>query len=189
MDEDASKSKVDDAELEQMIANIKGQPTAAPATAGSSGSPASVSAGGGQATADGGLANAAADLPAPTAPEPTTPPPTPSSSTPTTPPLASPTSAATPAAPQTSSALPPELDNIKRGALAELRPLVDKLTLPPEEKFNTILLIIRSTDDVTLLPAAYATARAIPDENQRAQALLNVIKEVDFFGQQGKPTT
>jgi hypothetical protein len=183
MDEDASKSKVDDAELEQMIANIKGQPTAPPAATGSGGSPAPVSADGGQAPADGGGNNATTDLPAPTAPEPTTPPPTPSSSIPTTPPLASPTPTATPAAPQTSSALPPELDNIKRGALAELRPLVEKLTLPPEEKFNTILLIIRSTDDVTLLPAAYATARTIPDENQRAQALLDVIKEVNFFGQ------
>jgi hypothetical protein len=92
----------------------------------------------------------------------------------------------TPPTPATPSTALPGLDSIKRNALAELRPLVDKLTLPPEEKFNTILLIIRSTDDPSLLPAAHEAARAIPDENHRAQALLNVIKEVDFFGQQAK---
>jgi hypothetical protein len=91
--------------------------------------------------------------------------------------------APTPAPAVVPAALPADLVNIKRDALAELRPLVDKLTLPPEEKFNTLLLIIRSTDDTSLLSAAHAAARAIPDENRRAQALLDVIKEVDFFGQ------
>ena len=75
----------------------------------------------------------------------------------------------------------PELDSIKKDALEELRPLVDKLDLPPDEKFDTLLLIIRSTDDKALVGAAHEAARAIPDETKRAQALLDVIKEIDYF--------
>lgn len=75
------------------------------------------------------------------------------------------------------------LDVIKQDAIAELRPLVDKLDLSPEDKFNTLLLIIRSTDDVSLLPAAHTAAKQITDDGRRAQALLDVIKEIDFFKQ------
>ena len=73
------------------------------------------------------------------------------------------------------------LDDIKKSALEELRPLVDKLNLPPEEKFDTILLIIRSTDDQSLVNAAHEAAKGITDETKRAQALLDVIKEIDYF--------
>lgn len=75
------------------------------------------------------------------------------------------------------------LDEIKREAITELRPLVDKLNLPAEDKFDTLLLLIRTTDDSSLIPAAHIAARAIADDSRRAQALLDVIKEIDFFGQ------
>lgn len=96
----------------------------------------------------------------------------------------------TPAAPVASAPVGsgnPDLDNIKKDALSELRPLVDKLDLPADEKFDTLLLIIRSTDDQSLLKAAHQAAKQIPDDAKRAQALLDVIKEIDFFGgnQQG----
>lgn len=70
---------------------------------------------------------------------------------------------------------------IRKQAIAELRPLVGNLELPPQEKFEALLLLIRTTDDNTLIPMAYRTAMAIPDEGYRAQALLDIIKEVDFF--------
>jgi len=73
------------------------------------------------------------------------------------------------------------LDNIKKDALTELRPLVNKLDLEPEEKFDTYLLLIRSTDDKALIGPAHAAARAIPDETRRAQALLDIIKEIDYL--------
>ena len=73
------------------------------------------------------------------------------------------------------------LDSIKSLAISELRPLVDKLNVSPEDKFDTILLLIRTTDDSSLIPMAYETARAIADDTRRAQALLDVIKEVDYF--------
>lgn len=96
--------------------------------------------------------------------------------------------AATPVVPVETSApsASPELDAIKKDALEELRPLVDKLDLPADEKFDTLLLIIRSTDDKSLVGAAHDAARAIEDEAKRAQALLDVIKEIDYFSGHGQ---
>lgn len=73
------------------------------------------------------------------------------------------------------------LEGIKKDALNELRPLVDKLTVPPEEKFDTYLLLLRSTDDTSLIGPAHEAAKEIPDEARRAQALLDVIKEIDYL--------
>lgn len=80
--------------------------------------------------------------------------------------------------------LPGDLDSVKKDAINELRPLVDKLTLAPEEKFDTYLLLIRSTDDKSLIAPAHEAAKAIPDETRRAQALLDIIKEIDFLSNQ-----
>lgn len=78
-----------------------------------------------------------------------------------------------------------DLEGIKKDALVELRPLVDKLDLAPEEKFDTYLLLLRSTDDRELIAPAHEAAKAITDESRRAQALLDIIKEIDFLsGQQ-----
>lgn len=91
-------------------------------------------------------------------------------------------------APAATPQLPPELESIKKEAVSELRPLVDKLDQPADEKFDTLLLIIRSTDDQSLLGAAHDTAKQIEDEAKRASALLDVIKEVDYFaGQTEQP--
>lgn len=73
------------------------------------------------------------------------------------------------------------LDSIKSLAISELRPLIGKLNASPEDKFDTILLLIRTTDDSSLIPMAYESARTITDDTRRAQALLDVIKEVDYF--------
>ncbi len=74
-----------------------------------------------------------------------------------------------------------DLETIKRDALSELRPLVDKLDVAPEEKFDTYLLLLRSTDDQALIGPAHEAARGIIDEARRAQALLDIIKEIDYL--------
>lgn len=74
-----------------------------------------------------------------------------------------------------------DLDGLKASALEELRPLVGKLKLPAKERFDTLLLIIRSTDDQSLLGQAHEAAKEIEDDTQRAEALLDVIKEIDYF--------
>ncbi len=92
-----------------------------------------------------------------------------------------------PAAPTVTSS-DPGLESIKKNALEELKPLVGKLDLPADEKFDTLLLIIRSTDDKSLVQATYDAAKAITDETKRAQALLDVIKEIDYFSTQPATT-
>lgn len=74
-----------------------------------------------------------------------------------------------------------QLDSIKQDALSELRPLVDKLDVSPEEKFDTYLLLLRSTDDKALIAPAHDAAKNIADEARRAQALLDIIKEIDYL--------
>lgn len=74
-----------------------------------------------------------------------------------------------------------DLDNIKKTALGELRPLIDKVELPAEEKFDTYLMLIRSTDDASLIGPAHAVAQGIADEKRRAEALLDIIKEIDYL--------
>lgn len=93
-----------------------------------------------------------------------------------------------PETPVAASAPSGELDSVKLDAINELRPLVDKLNISPEEKFDTYLLLIRSTDDRTLVAPAHEAAKAITDETRRAQALLDIIKEIDFLsGANGQP--
>lgn len=114
----------------------------------------------------------APEMPAPQAAEPIAPPP---------PPPAAPAPTVMPTAPVAAST---DLDQIKKMALNELRPIVDKLDLPPEDKFEALLLVIRSSDDQSLIQAAYATAESIADEGRKAQALLDVIKEIEYFSAQ-----
>ncbi len=76
-----------------------------------------------------------------------------------------------------------DLNVVKQDALNELRPLVDKLDVSPEEKFDTYLLLLRSTDDRDLIAPAHEAAKNIVDEARRAQALLDIIKEIDFLTQ------
>lgn len=112
-------------------------------------------------------------------PEPTIP--APESAAPTVPePVAAPTPAAMPVS--------GDLESIKQNALTELRPLVDKLNVAPEEKFDTYLLLLRSTDDQALIAPAFEAARAIADEARRAQALLDIIKEIDYLAGPHQPT-
>ena len=83
----------------------------------------------------------------------------------------------------------PELESIKNTALQELRPLMDKVDLPAEEKFDTYLMLIRSTDDASLIGPAHAAAQGISDEKRRAEALLDIIKEIDYLSRgQHQPT-
>lgn len=77
-----------------------------------------------------------------------------------------------------------DLESIKKDAIVALRPLVDKLELAPEEKFDTYLLLLRSTDDKELIGPANEAAKNIADESRRAQALLDIIKEIDYLSGQ-----
>ena len=91
------------------------------------------------------------------------------------------TSEPAPMTPPTNNSVDHDLADVEQAALTELRPLIDKLDVDPEEKFNTYLLLVRSTDDKDLIAPAHEAAKAITDEAKKAQALLDIIKEIDFL--------
>lgn len=97
-----------------------------------------------------------------------------------------PTTPTAPATPVTPAAAD-DLDDIKLDALKELRPLMDKVDLPAEEKFDTYLMLIRSTDDKSLIGPAHTAAQGIADEKRKAEALLDVIKEIDYLSRKDQP--
>jgi hypothetical protein len=79
--------------------------------------------------------------------------------------------------------LPHDLVDIKQQALTKLAPLVDQLDQTPEEKFRTTMMMIQASDDQSLVKAAYEAANSIEDEKVRAQALLDVVNEINYFTQ------
>jgi hypothetical protein len=86
----------------------------------------------------------------------------------------------TPPAPQKGS---DDLQELKQQALQALSPIVDQLEQTPEEKFNTTMMMVQATDNKELLSKAYEAAQSIPDEKIKAQALLDVVNEINFFSQ------
>lgn len=77
-----------------------------------------------------------------------------------------------------------ELLDIKQDALQELSPLVGQLEQAPEDKFRTTMMMIQASDDHSLIKVAYEAAKQITDEKTRAQALLDVVNEINYFTQQ-----
>ncbi len=76
-----------------------------------------------------------------------------------------------------------DLVDIKQKALQQLSPLVSHLDQTAEEKFRTTMMMIQASDDQSLIKSAYEAAQNITDEKARAQALLDVINEINYFTQ------
>ncbi|MGA3150621.1 MAG: hypothetical protein ABSD10_03370 [Candidatus Saccharimonadales bacterium] len=74
-----------------------------------------------------------------------------------------------------------ELLRIKQEALQNLAPLVNQLDQTPEEKFKTTMMMLQASDNSELVQAAYDAANKITDEKTRAQALLDVVNEINYF--------
>lgn len=77
-----------------------------------------------------------------------------------------------------------DLVQLKQQALQQLSPLVDHLDQSPEEKFRTTMMMIQASDDQSLLKNAFEAAQKIGDDKERAQALLDIINEINYFTQQ-----
>lgn len=79
-----------------------------------------------------------------------------------------------------------DLGELKQQALSQLTPLVGHLDQTPEEKFRTTMMMIQAADDQTLIKSAYDAAQKITDEKTKAQALLDVINEINYFSQKSQ---
>lgn len=87
-------------------------------------------------------------------------------------------------APMTTPAGNDDLAVIKQKALQQLSPLVGHLDQTPEEKFRTTMMMLQATDDQSLISVAYEAAQGIADDKVKAQALLDIVNEINYFSQQ-----
>ncbi len=76
-----------------------------------------------------------------------------------------------------------DLINLKEQALNSLSPLLNHLEQTPEEHFRTLMMLIQASDNSGLIKEAYEAANKITDEKSRAQALLDVVNEINYFTQ------
>lgn len=83
------------------------------------------------------------------------------------------------AAPETDQ----HLTEAKKRALAALVPLMGDLEVDPEQKFNMCMNAIRSTDNKELVPAALDAALAIEDKRAKAEALVELVNEINYLQQ------
>lgn len=73
-----------------------------------------------------------------------------------------------------------DLLSIKQQALTQLSPLVGHLDQSPEEKFRTTMMI-QASDNNDLIKFAYEVAQVIEDEKVKAQVLLDIVNEINYF--------
>ncbi len=71
------------------------------------------------------------------------------------------------------------MHQVKEAALRDLVPLMDKINLTPSQKFHIYRDMFENLRDYTVLEPAYRAATEIPDEHERAEALLYLIESID----------
>jgi hypothetical protein len=77
-----------------------------------------------------------------------------------------------------------DLLKLKQQALQQLTPLVGHLEQSAEDRFRTYMMMIQASDDRSMITSAYEAAQEIEDEKVKAQALLDVVNEINYFTQQ-----
>ncbi len=76
-----------------------------------------------------------------------------------------------------------QLSDIKVQALNQLSPLVSQLSQQPEERYKTLMMLIQASDNHELIKEAYEAANQISDEKAKAEALLAIVNEINYFSQ------
>ena len=71
------------------------------------------------------------------------------------------------------------MHQVKEAALRDLVPLLDHLNMAPTQKFNIYRNIFENLRDYTVLESAYKAATSIPDDTERAEALLYLVEAID----------
>ncbi len=70
-------------------------------------------------------------------------------------------------------------DQVKEAALRDLAPILGKLDIPSEKKFDIYKTVIDDYNDSSVIAPAYQTATDIKDDKERAEALLYLIESID----------
>lgn len=130
----------------------------------------------------------AENLPAPEPIAPAEPVSTPALDEPTAPAMPEPTvsESTEPTTPEATSSVAPferegnlDIKDVKEAALRELAPLLAKLDVPAEQKFDIYKNVIDTYHDSSVIASAYRAASEIEDERTRGEALLYIINSID----------
>lgn len=74
---------------------------------------------------------------------------------------------------------PQNLDSVKANILKDLAPLMDKIHVEPEKKFELYTDMLAENNDASIVGPAYETARQIGDEEKRGEALLSLFEKIE----------
>lgn len=72
-----------------------------------------------------------------------------------------------------------EIEKVKRAALKDLAPLLDKMNVNPAQKFRIYRDMFETLGDNSVLEPAYRAVKEIKDEKERGEALLFLIDTID----------
>ena len=72
-----------------------------------------------------------------------------------------------------------DLGAVKQAMLRDLYPLMDKVNLAPEQKYDVYKEMIESTGDKDMIPAAYEAVKGITDDAAKAEALLYLVDKAE----------
>ena len=72
-----------------------------------------------------------------------------------------------------------DITSVKEAMLRDLFPIMDKVEMAAEEKFDLYKRMLDDTNDKSLISGAYEVVKGIGDESARAEALLFLIKKAD----------
>lgn len=71
------------------------------------------------------------------------------------------------------------INQVKEAALRELAPVLSKLDVPAEKKFDIYKNVIDNYHDPSVIEPAYRAASDISDDKERGEALLYIIDSID----------
>ena len=71
------------------------------------------------------------------------------------------------------------INEVKEAALRELAPILSKLDVPAEHKFEIYKNVIDNYHDTSVIEAAYRAASEIKDDRDRGEALLYIVDSID----------
>ena len=71
------------------------------------------------------------------------------------------------------------INQVKEAALRELAPILSKLDVPAEQKFDIYKNVIDNYHDSSVIEPAYQAASKITDDKEKGEALLYIIDSID----------
>jgi hypothetical protein len=77
------------------------------------------------------------------------------------------------------NATPATFSDVKEKMIRDLLPIIDKVNVEPEKKFELYKHVISKTHDQAMVADAYAAIKDLADEKAKAEALLFLIDEAE----------